>query len=140
MENKLIYQKAAKELRNLKFQGGQITILMDQTRIDEAEGALENVYFAQYPEAKKEFQSAYKKEFEQKPGITSDTAYDAVKLIAASIQKSETINPEKVQKVMRGLKLNGASGDIIFDKNGGVVRSPDVWQLVDGSYKLAKLP
>lgn len=130
--------KVARALANLRFTGAQLSILMDDTRVSEAQGALENTYFAMYPEASAEFQTRFAKRFGKKPGITTDTAYDTVKLYAAAITQANSFDPRIVGPIMHAMKLQGASGQIVFDQQGGVKRSPNFYQVKGGKFTSVK--
>ena len=127
--------KAARELRSLKYKGKQLAILMDETRIKEANGALEGTVFAMYPNAEKSFSERFFDKFGEQPGITADTAYDTVMLYAEAIKQSNTFEVSTVKKILAKLKHAGASGEIVFDKHGGVVRTPLFWMVENNAYK-----
>ena len=74
----------ARELRTLGYEGEQYSILMDETRVDQAQGALEGAIYVQYAPATSAFRAAYNSRFGKEPGITADTAYDAVYLYKKS--------------------------------------------------------
>ena len=121
--------KVARELRTLQFTGAQLSILMDDTRIREARGALEATYFAMYPASSKEFQEHFFARFGVLPGVAADTAYDAVKLYAAAISEAKTFDPKVVGPTMLKMEHEGASGHIVFDEKGGVKRAPAFYKV-----------
>lgn len=127
--------KVARELRAMKFQGHQLSILMDDTRVKEAQGALEETIFAQYEEANPEFQTAYQKKYAEKPGITADTAYDTVKLYAQAIKQAGSFDTNKVKEVLLKADYQGASGRIVFDAQGGVIKTPVFWFVRNGKFE-----
>ncbi len=127
--------KVARELRAMKFTGHQLSILMDDTRVKEAQGALEETVFAQYDEATPEFQAAYQKKYQEKPGITADTAYDTVKLYAWAINQAKSLDTNKVKAVLLKADYHGASGRIVFDAQGGVIKTPVFWFVRNGKFE-----
>ena len=128
--------KAAKNLRTLQYRGKQLSILMDDTRLRESQGALEETVFALYPEASTRFQADYTARFGEKPGITADTAYDTMFLYKIAIEKSGSIDPKRVRAEMLQADFVGASGRIVFDEKGGVVRSPSFYMVKGGKNEL----
>jgi ABC-type branched-subunit amino acid transport system substrate-binding protein len=124
----------ARELRTLRFNGAQLSILMDDTRMREAQGALDGSYFAMYPEASVDFQERFQKRYGTKPGITSDTAYDALKLYAEAIRQAKSFDAKVVGPIMQHIEMNGVSGHIVFDGKGGVKRNPKYYQVRSGKF------
>ncbi len=121
----------AKDLKRISFGGKQITILMDETRLHESQGALEGAIFAKYPEPTGEFIRKYNQEYNTNPGVTADTAYDVIKLYALAISRVGTFDLNQVQKEMLKIKMDGASGGLSFDAKGGVVKEPAIYQVVN---------
>lgn len=125
---------AARELKELKYEGAQMTILMDKTRLEDGAGALEGTVFAQYDPATDDFVTTYKQEYGEEPGISADTAYDAVQLYARAIKDAGELDPVIVKDVLLKLEHEGASGKIVFDSKGGVIRQPSLWYIKNGKY------
>ncbi len=124
----------ARELKILQYAGAQLSILMDDTRLREAQGALERTFFAMYPEVSADFQRRFQMRYAMAPGIAADTGYDAVKLYAAAISKAKSFDARVVGPVLLDMKLEGASGEIKFDDFGGVERTPKFYQVNNGAY------
>ena len=122
---------AAKELKGLRFTGNKLAILMDDTRINSAGGALEGTIFAMYPEAQADFITRFQAKFNNKPGITADTAYDTMKLYALAITQAKTFDTSSVKKILPNTQYSGASGKIVFDTKRGVIKSPIFWVVKD---------
>jgi branched-chain amino acid transport system substrate-binding protein len=126
----------AKELKRLQFSRPILTILMDQQRLKNAEGALDGALFANYPSASEHFSNLYQAEYGKQPGITADTAYDALQILARSMQRAGTENTKEVQRsIMSKRQFDGASGKIVFNKQGGVLRDPLIWRVVGMDYE-----
>ncbi len=129
---------AAKELKRLQYSGNQLAILMDETRVKDAAGAFNETIFAMYPEASASFLKHYQQEYNEKPGITADTAYDTVKLYAAAITQANSFDPLIVKKTLSNVNYEGASGKIIFDGKGGVIKTPVFWRVAGEKFELVK--
>lgn len=123
----------AKELRTFGYTGEQMSILMDESRINQAQGAFEDAIYVQYDKPKQSFIDSYKARFGKEPGITADTAYDALYIYAKIISDTGTDNLEKVKKTYLKIKLySGVSGELTFDGKGGVTKPPVFWMVKDG--------
>lgn len=141
MSNYTQMDSAARDLRNMHFNGQIMSILMDETRIKNADGALEGALFARYADATKSFAENYERAFQQKPGIASDTGYDALKLFASAVEGAKSFDVSVVKKTISSTKLAGAGGEIVFDGKGGVVKHPEFWVVKNGKQEfLAKEP
>ena len=63
------------------------------------------------------------------PGISSDTAYDTLYLYAQAIAAAESFEAEKVKVGLLRAHYQGASGMVVFDAKGGVLREPTLVQV-----------
>ena len=72
-----------------------------------------------------EFASAYAAATGKAPGVYCDTTYDAIKMIAESIEKAGVYDGAAIRDALFeiGQKYQGASGRIIFDDKGDRVTS-----------------
>lgn len=136
MSNYTQMDTASRELQKLHYQGKIMAILMDETRIKNAAGALDGAFFARYADPGPDFISKFQKKFSEKPGIAADTGYDVLKLYAAAIEAAKTFDPSIVKKGIQASKFRGASGEIVFDAHGGVVKRPQFWIVKDGKQEL----
>ena len=70
--------------------------------------------------AYEEYCARFKKEFGVEPGVYSDTAYDAARLIALAIEKAGVYQGTKIRDALWevGKNYKGVSGTITFDKTG----------------------
>lgn len=124
----------AKELKVFGYTGKQISILMDESRILQAQGAFEGVIYAQYAKPSEEFINKYKIKFGKEPGITADTAYDTLRIYAKIISDTGTDDIDAAQKTYAKLKTySGASGELTFDGKGGVTKPSVFWTVKDGN-------
>lgn len=117
---------AARQLRDLGFKGAFYAALLDQTRIDEAGGALEGAISAQSPAAQIGFVSKYNARFGMKPTASADTAYDALIALGKAIEAAGDPGPRAVRDALLHVQFEGASGLVKFDDKGGVVRDPSL--------------
>jgi branched-chain amino acid transport system substrate-binding protein len=115
---------AAKRLRTLNYKGPFYAPIIDQTRIDEAGGGLEGAITAQSPESEPGFVSAYMEKFGIKPSSSADTAHDALIALSKAISSAESTDAVLVREALLKVQFDGASGKVVFDDKGGVVREP----------------
>lgn len=121
---------AAKQLRLVGYQGPFFAILMSDSRVKIAKGALEGAVYAGYPEPASQFASSFKERFSESPGIGADTSYDTVKLYADAVKAAGSLSVDTVKAQLLKMKLEGASGTIEFDEFGGVRKDPVLYQIV----------
>lgn len=86
------------------------------------------------------FRAAYLREYGQEPGVVSDTAYDAAKLILNTIGEAaaagQPVTGEMIQQALLRVKGHaGASGTLSFDSNGDVVKPVALFELKQGKYE-----
>jgi branched-chain amino acid transport system substrate-binding protein len=86
------------------------------------------------------FRTAYQREYGQEPGVVSDTAYDAAKLvldaISAMVAARQPVSGEAIQQALLKVKdYAGASGALSFDANGDVVKPVALFELREGKYE-----
>lgn len=122
----------ARELKKLGYHGGQIAVLVSNSQIENSQGALEGVLFAQYHPAGDAFTAKYIERYGEKPENSADTSYDAVYIISRALKlEGEDSMPDKIRK---STPFDGASGRVVFDEAGGVVRDPILFRLEQGKY------
>lgn len=124
---------AAKQLREIGVTAPFFSVLIDSQMIESANGALEGAVaitpFSPTFEFSKKFQTRY----EGVPDLSSDTAYDAVKLITQAMEKTKSTDPVDIKNYIGSLKThNGASGHLVFDGKGGVTKEPNFVLVKDG--------
>ncbi|HMO16505.1 MAG TPA: ABC transporter substrate-binding protein [Oligoflexia bacterium] len=115
---------AAKRLRALNYKGPFFSALIDQTRINEANGALEGAISAQSPESEPEFVDQYIAKYGFKPTSSADTAHDALIALSKAIALTNSTDPIRVRENLQKVQFDGASGKVLFDHKGGVIREP----------------
>jgi ABC-type branched-subunit amino acid transport system substrate-binding protein len=115
----------------LGFKGSFYSALLDQTRVDIANGALEGAISAQFPEGSQDFVKIYTQKFGKKPNTSADTSHDALIALSKAIIKAKSIDAIKVVPELLKVQFQGASGYIQFDSFGGVIREPVYIQVKD---------
>ena len=124
---------AAKRLRVVGSKVPLYAVLMDETTVEKANGALEGVEFVTFYSPTDTFKEKYKKEYGKDPRVSADTAYDVIYLIKKAIENAGTSNIEEVQKELSKIKTwSGASGDFKFDEQGGIIKNPYFYKVKDG--------
>ncbi len=131
------YTKAqlSKELERLGYKGKQIAILIDKTKLKEAQGALENTFFTRYKAPNETFKQKFLKEYKEEPGLSADTAYDALMIYVKAVKKAKTFDSKVVKSTMFSLNYEGASGKLVFDKTGGVKKTPEIWHVLNDDFQ-----
>jgi len=130
---------AAAQLNRVGFKGQKLSILMLQTSIDTAHGALEGAYYATYLPSRQSFRDKFKARFGADPGASADRAYDALKLIVQGAETAGGNNIAAISKALLAVKdYPGASGTITFSPDRSVVGKPLIFKVQSG--KLGTVP
>jgi ABC-type branched-subunit amino acid transport system substrate-binding protein len=131
---------AAKDLKNVGFKGKQFSVLMDQTRLDQANGALNDTVYVQSPEASPQFITDFTLKYNTEPKVSSDNAYDAITWLAYAINTTDDLSPKNIALIMRNMKSldNTANGTLTFDNKGAVIRAPALWIVTKGQLEKYK--
>lgn len=120
----------AKELKRLHSPAAQLAILMEQDRIKAAQGALDGTIFAQYDKPAESFVRAFVEKFQQQPGITADTSYDAIFLLAKVIHETQSLERDKLVRALHRIRgFQGASGTFSINPQGAVDKHPVLWKV-----------
>jgi len=116
----------AKQMKELGMNLPIFAPLIDQERISGAQGALEGaVSFTSFTPTQ-EFSEKYANAFSKQPDIGATGAYDAVMLLAKTMQVTQSTDPTILKNYLNELKeWNGASGRLVFDGKGGVTHEPE---------------
>ena len=126
-EMAIVLRQAREMGTNIQFLSVQA---FDDPKIIETAGnAAEGVIYSipKPPDMSNEIVSNFVKEYEEKfnkkPGVCSDTGYDAVKIIYWAIEQTKEISGEAIREQLLKLKdFPGAAGAATFDSNGDVIR------------------
>jgi|GEM_PF-861434 len=82
-----------------------------------------------------EFRERFRAEFGEEPGIYADRGYEALKILALAVEKTDG-SPKAVKSFLRGeLSLGGVADGIRFDENGDITSGS--YQLIDLSAQAA---
>jgi len=126
----------AKELKNIKASLPMLLILMEKHRVLSANGALEGAIFGLYENPREEFVNAFKERFNAEPGISADTAYDAVMLYAKAVEMAQTLEAAVVQRALSEIRdFQGASGTFSMNAQGAVTKLPVLWRISGDKYE-----
>ncbi len=69
------------------------------------------------------FVNNYKKRYGVKPGVCSDTGYDALKIIIWAMKDKNALSGEQIKNALYNMPVfDGAAGSTKFDKNGDVIK------------------
>jgi branched-chain amino acid transport system substrate-binding protein len=129
-------------LRQAKEMGIKISFLSvqafdDPKILETAKGAAEGVIFSvpKPPDPSnsivKNFIDKYTQKFNREPGVTSDTGYDALKIIVWAMNQAGTSSEEVRRQLLTMKDFPGAAGLTTFDKNGDVIK-PFIFKEVKG--------
>jgi len=116
-------QIAARQLRQIGIEAPVYGVLTDEDRIIGAQGTLEGATILSSLTPTAAFTQKYKEEYGKEPDIGSDTAYDAVMLVAKAITETKSTDPTALKDYIRSLdRYTGGSGELTFDGAGGVTK------------------
>lgn len=120
----------ALELRRIDFRAPMLAVQMEKKRVADAQGALEGTIFAMYEKPEAGFSKHFKERFGEEPGISADTAYDALMLFARTAQQAKSTDPGKVKQSLLAVRnYQGASGTFSIDDKGAVDKKPVLWRV-----------
>lgn len=92
--------------------------------------SLKNLVYASYASSTQKFADAFKNEYGTEPGVSADTAYDAVYMLANAIKNIGGTDPENVRSSFTS--FDGASGKIIFDQDRDRSGAEVILRIFDG--------
>ena len=126
----------ARELKAILFAAPVLALQMEKERVKEAGGALEGTIFAMYEKPAESFIGAFRGKFGEEPGLSADTAYDALKVYAAAVERAGTFDSAKVKKeLLQTRDFRGASGTFSVDPMGAVDKKPVLWRVKGFDYE-----
>jgi len=122
--------------KRMKEQGVDVpffSVLLDEDRIKNAEGAFEGTIVITSFTPTKNFVDQFAAKYHAQPDMGADTSYDAIKLIAEAIEKTQSTDPKSVKDYLNKLTtVTGASGTFTFDGKGGVTKKTRFMVVKDG--------
>ena len=122
------------QIKELGLEQPVFSVTIDQTRIDESRGACNGWKYLSSFTPNKKFSQRYLTIYGTKVHIGSDSAYDAVVMLANAMNETNSINPKLVQEYLNGLKkFSGVSGTLISDGQGGFTKNYKVLEVRKGT-------
>jgi branched-chain amino acid transport system substrate-binding protein len=101
--------------------------------LDATKGAAEGLIITALDTGTTIFKETYKKEYDEIPGPFAAQSYDAFNALAMAIEDGARTGQE-IKDVLQKIEFNGASGHIVFDKNGDVPGNFDVLVVMNGKF------
>jgi len=99
------------------------SILMNENKIVQANGAFENTIVVTSFDPTEEFKNKFKQEFGKAAEQSSETSYDAVKILAEAMKKTNSTEPDKIRDYLLSKdSYEGASGKLSFDEFGAAFK------------------
>ena len=87
-------------------------------------------------EISKQFYDTFKKQYNYEPGWVESHCFDASKIVFDSINKGNSVTSNDIKDYINSKKeFLGATGRIIFDKNGDVESDMVIKTIIDGKFK-----
>lgn len=131
----------AKEL-NLKAKFLGTGLLEDPKIIEVAKDAAEGIFFTQLqytPDSPDpivvNFIEAFKKKYNSKPDIITAYGYDAMKVLAFAIERSNFTSESIKEELYKVKKFKGVTGEITFDENGDVIQPMGIKVIKEGQFQ-----
>ena len=124
---------AAKKLKQLGFKGVQLSVLMFESAISVANGALEGVVYAALPAPSVDFTAKFKRRFGGEPGTSADKGYDGAMLVmrAAIDARSSAVDAVRIA-LQNTTEYSGASGKLAFNAERAVSQVPVIFTVAAG--------
>lgn len=112
-----------KQMRDLGIKKPTYSITLDNTVIKNCEGSCDGWEFLTALTPKTDFITKYKATYNREVEIGSDSAYDAVMLIAKGIRETRSLDTGAIQKYLNGIKTyDGQSGLLTSDGKGAFTK------------------
>jgi branched-chain amino acid transport system substrate-binding protein len=116
---------SAKRLREIGFNKPFFSVVIDDERVKNAEGAFEGTTAVNSITPSSEFTYEYRARYNKEPDAGADSSYDAVMLIAQAIEKTGSTDPPVLKEYLKTIKkYSGASGNLTFTGDGGIEKPP----------------
>lgn len=121
------------QIKELDIKLPVYSVTIDQSRIDESKGAIDGWEYLSSFTPTTDFSERYSQNFNKSVQISSDSAYDAVMMISEAMEKTESTDPELIQKYLSEIKsYSGVSGELVADGEGGFTKNYVVFQVKEG--------
>jgi branched-chain amino acid transport system substrate-binding protein len=113
----------AKALYQFSVQKPIYSITLDNQIINNCGQACEGLMFLTFLTPTSEFQTKYKNLYNQKVGISADSAYDAVMMLAQAMTDAKSTDPDIVKNYLANIQTySGASGNLTSDGKRGFTK------------------
>lgn len=122
-----------KQMRDLGIKKPVYAITLDNTVIKNCEGSCDGWEFLSPLTTKADFVNKYKVAYNREIEVGSDSAYDAVMLIAKGIRETKSLDTGAIQKYLNGIKTyDGQSGILTSDGKGAFTKDYSTMIIKDG--------
>jgi len=119
------YELGLKDLTRIVTSGNPAEAIIPLAGAQASEGMLVQNYWVPYApapgqeEASKKFQEAYESQYKNRAADKyAVSGYDAVKLVAAAVEKAGSDDPAKIRDALKTIKMPALQGVIEFDAQG----------------------
>ncbi len=107
---------SARQMKDLGVRLPLFSLTLDSKLISDCSGACEGLQFLTFLTPTQEFETRYKQEFKRNVEIGSDSAYDAVMLLAQAMEATKSTDTTVVAHYLARVKeYKGVSGDLVSD-------------------------
>ncbi len=122
-----------KQMREVGIDKPVYSLTLGKTVIDNCLGSCDGweyiSAFTPDPEFKERYETTYSRNIE----VSSDSAYDAVMLLAQAIEETESVDTNVIQKYLNRIdEYDGVSGNLVADGEGGFTKNYVVMTVQNG--------
>ncbi|MEI6553239.1 MAG: ABC transporter substrate-binding protein [bacterium] len=122
-----------KQMRDLGIKNPVFAITLDSTVIKNCEGSCDGWKYLTALTPKVDFVNKYKVAYNRNVEVGADSAYDAVMLIAKGITETKSLDTDKIQNYLNGIKTyDGQSGLLTSDGKGAFTKDFKTMVIKDG--------
>ncbi|MFQ5620782.1 MAG: ABC transporter substrate-binding protein [Candidatus Nanoarchaeia archaeon] len=122
-----------KRVRELGSTAPFYSVLMTQTKIDAADGALEDTIVVSAFTPTDDFVEEYVEITDKQPEEGADTSYDTIMLLAQAMRETNSEDPKVISEYLSKLKTyNGTSGHLTFIGDGSMKKQTKIKIVKDG--------
>ncbi|MCX6716078.1 MAG: ABC transporter substrate-binding protein [Candidatus Taylorbacteria bacterium] len=123
----------AKQIKQLSVNLPIYAITVDQQNLDNCLGACDGMTMLTFLTPTKSFSDKYTAKYNRQVEIGSDSAYDAVIMLAKAIKETKSTDADKVAEYLASIKnYSGASGSLVSDGKRAFTKPFIVNKIVNG--------
>ncbi len=123
----------AKQLKALSISLPVYAITIDGQILKDCNGACDGFTMLTFLTPTKEFSDKYVKTYNRNVEVGSDSAYDAVMILAGAIRETKSTDTDKVAQYLSSVKnYSGASGELVSDSKNAFTKPFLVTKIVNG--------